>query len=545
MKLSEIKDPVAFYCAEFAIDSDLPTYAGGLGILSGDVINAAGSSHLPMVGIGILYKGKQFIQNISSEGKEVNKDSEFDHDTSFLRQTTVDGELFECYIQTPTGNVRIKSYHLRISNTAIQFFLSTDLDENPEEWANDMDALYRGDEASQVRQEVLLGIGGTRLLNKLNIKPRKYHFNEGRPIFAVWEIAKELMRSEGLTYTDALEKARQDIIYTNHTLVEAGNPTYSADTVRFWGKPFADEMGVSIDELIKPGLIGNNRFSITQFALKTSGKQSAVSQVHGRYLKNKYPDYNWTSITNGIYLPRWQDSDFRKRNITDEQIWSLHQKKKKELMETVKERTGYGYDTKRMVISWARRLAEYKQPKVIFEDIKKLKNIISSPGKEVQILFAGNSHSGDPQSKSLIEEIIYLFSNELNGYAIFVPDYNIALANHLTSGSDVWLNTPKGNLEACGTSGMKAISNGVVNCTVLDGWTYEVDWKGIGWILNPDNVAQDFYNLLEKEIIPEYYEKDENGIPLKWMERMKKSIRLSKKYSAKMMLENYVKYLYS
>ncbi|MBN1168448.1 alpha-glucan family phosphorylase [Candidatus Woesebacteria bacterium] len=545
MKLSSIKNPVAYLCSEFAIDNDLPTYAGGLGILAGDLINAAGTNHFPMIGIGLLYGGKQFIQQINHEGKERRKDSEFDHDTSFLRQTTVNGKLLKFTLPTPSKEVIVKAYHLRLSDTAIQFFLSTDLDDNPSEWVHDMDALYQGDEASQIRQEIILGVGGACLLRILNVTPRKYHFNEGRPIFAIWEITKGFMQDEDLSFSKAWEKAKEKIVYTNHTLVEAGNPTYSADAVRFWGKPFATELGVEVDEIIKPGLVGKDKFSITHFALNISNKRSAVSQVHGEYARKKYPEYNWTAITNGVYLPRWQDSDFRDPNISNEELWALHQKKKEELMETVVDRTGFGYDPKRLVISWARRLAEYKQPKAIFKDIKRLKNIIAKPSKEVQILFAGNSHSADPNAKYLIEDIIKLFGTELNGYAIFVPNYNISLANHLTSGSDVWLNTPKGNLEACGTSGMKAISNGVLNCTVLDGWTYEVDWKGIGWNIDPENVAEDFYDLLENEIIPQYYERNEAGLPLKWIERMKRSIELSSNFSAKKMLENYDKFLYS
>lgn len=244
-------------------------------------------------------------------------------------------------------------------------------------------------------------------------------------------------------------------------------------------------------------------------------------------------------------MDRWQDSEMRSPSLSDENLWEQHMIKKKELADTVKKRTGFTYDPKRLVISWARRLAAYKQPKAIFKDIERLKSIIENADRPVQILYAGNSHAADPGSKSLIEEVIELFASKLSGNAIFIPNYNISLANHLTSGSDIWLNTPRGNLEACGTSGMKAISNGVLNCTVLDGWTYEVDWEGIGWTINPDNVAEDFYKLLEEEIAPLYFERDENGIPKEWVSRMKKSIELSKKFSAERMLDEYKKKLYS
>lgn len=537
--------PVAYFCSEFAIDNELPTYAGGLGILAGDYMNAAALTHSPTIGIGILYKGKEFIQHITLEGKEEKRDSEFDHDTSFLRPTTAAGKQLIFSIPSPTGEVLVKSYHIRLSDESILFFLSTDVDQNPPEWRADMDTLYRGDTDSQIRQQILLGVGGMRLLRKLNIKPRLYHMNEGRPIFLIWELVAEIIKTKKVNFQEAWIAAKEKIVYTNHTLVAAGNPSYHIDAVKYWASPFCPELEVSDPyELVKDGHDGETGFSITKFALNISSKHSAVSKVHGEYSKKQYPEYKWTTITNGVHMPRWQDSDFRNPSLTDSELWQEHITKKQELMETVKKRTGFEYDYNRLVITWARRLAEYKQPKIIFSDIERLRNIVASSEKPVQILFAGNSHAGDPNSKSLIEEVIHIFSTTLSGHAIFVPNYNISLANHLTSGSDMWLNTPKGNLEACGTSGMKAISNGVLNCTVLDGWTYEVEWDGIGWTLDPDNIANNFYELLDNEIVPLYFNRDENGLPTNWIERMRRSIKVAEDFSAERMLEEYKKKLY-
>lgn len=545
MKLKEMKNPVAFFCAEFAIDNDLPTYSGGLGILSSDIINTAASQHYPMVGVGILYKGKKFIQNITKEGLEEKKDSEFDHDTSFLRQTTINKKPLIIELNSDEGPVRVKAYHIRLSDTTILFFLSTDVDGNPENWISDMDALYRGDTDSQIRQQILLGVGGTKLLNALNITPSVYHINEGRPCFIIWEIADQIAKSENCTYEEGWKKAKEKIVYTNHTLVPAGNLSYPAENVFRWAKSFAKDYGVDENILVNEGLPDPATFSITLFALNTSSKHSAVSKIHAQNAKVQWPDHDWVAITNGVNINRWQDSDFREEDMTNENIWELHNLKKKELMETVIKRTGFGYDPQRLVVSWARRLADYKQPRIIFEDIKRLKKILSNPQMPVQLLFAGNSHSYDLSAKSIIEEIIKLFSSELSGYAIFVPNYNISLANHLVSGSDVWLNTPQGNLEASGTSGMKAASNGVINCTVLDGWTYEADWNGAGWILDPKNTAVSFYEQMEKEIVPLYYERNESGLPVKWIEMMKKSLSISDKFTCEEMFENYKKLLYT
>jgi starch phosphorylase len=537
--------PVVYFCLEFAIDSELPTYAGGLGVLAGDLMQAAADQDFPMVGLGILYKGRQFVQYITQDGHEEQRDSQFDHDTSFLRPTTRGGKPLIITLPSDNSEVKIKSYHVRLSEHITLYFLSTDVDGNPDEWISDMDALYRGNADSQIRQQILLGVGGIKLLNSLGIKPAIYHINEGRPGFLIWEIVSEIIKKEKIPFEEAWKKAKDKIVYTNHTLVAAGNLTYERGVVEKWASPFAQSLGVDTSSLIKDGLSNPNTFSITQFALNISKKQSCVSKVHSKYAKAQWPNYNWIPITNGVHMERWQDSDFRNSELGDKDIWGLHMAKKRELEATVVKRTGFGYDPSRLVVTWARRLAEYKQPRAIFADIERLKKIVSNSEKPVQILFAGNSHSEDPNAKSIVEEIIKIFSSHLSGYAIFIPNHNTSLANHLTSGSDIWLNTPKGNLEACGTSGMKAISNGVLNCTVLDGWTYEVDWKGFGWTLDPENVGLSFYNLLEGEITPLYYKRGDDGIPYGWIERMRKSIEISESFSCKRMLKEYKERLYS
>lgn len=541
--LAKGKKPIAYFCAEFGIDSELPTYSGGLGVLAGDTVSAAADKNMPFVGIGILYKGKAFVQHITGDGREEKRDSQFDHDASFLRQTTKEGKTLLIEIPAKEGKVLAKSYHIRLADNTILFFLSTNVDGNPQIWKSDMDALYRGDDESQIRQQILLGVGGARLLELLDIKPKLFHINEGRPGFVIWEITKQIMDEENKTLEKAWEKAKKKIVYTNHTLVSAGNPKYPEELVKNLAEPAAKELETTPDKLIKEG-IRDGKFDITYFALNISSKHSAVSKVHGEYARNEWPDYNWTAITNGVHMPRWQDSDFRKR-LSERELWDLHMAKKKELAETVKKRTGFTYDPERLVVSWARRLAGYKQPRAIFKDVERIKSIIANNERPVQILFAGNSHSADPNAKAIIEEIIDLFASKLSGYAIFVPNYNISLANHLVSGSDVWLNTPKGNLEACGTSGIKAISNGVLSLTVIDGWTHELDWEGIGWTLDPENIDEDFYSTLENEVVPLYYKKDKNGLPGEWIKRMKKSIEASEAFSAEIMLEKYQKLLYS
>jgi glucan phosphorylase len=538
------ENPVVYLCAEFAIDSDLPTYSGGLGILAADVISSAGDTNFPMIGIGILYKGKNYIQHITGVGSEEKRDSEFDHDTSFLRPTFLNGQPLILNLQLENTKVLIKVYQIRIGEKTTLYFLSTDVDGNPPEWVSDMDALYAGDTNSQIRQQIILGLGGIKLLEALDINPSVYHLNEGRPGLIIWELTKNLMKKDNMQFKDAWDKAKKQIVYTNHTLVAAGNLNYPYEVIERYATPVAREMGVDTNLLIKDGLTDTGNFSITLFALNISKKCSSVSKLHNSFCQKEWPNYKWLNITNGVHMGRWQDSDFRK-SLNDRQLWDLHMTKKRELQEVVIKRTGFGYDPSRLVISWARRLAEYKQPKSIFQDLDRLKAIVENSEKPVQILFAGNSHSADPGAKNLIEEVINIMATRLSGHAIFIPNYNISLANRLVSGSDVWLNTPKGNLEASGTSGMKAIANGLLNCTVIDGWTAEVNWEGIGWTLDPSDISNYFYEKLENEIIPMYYDRDQNGLPAKWIERMKKSIELSKNFSTERVLMEYQKLLYS
>jgi glycogen phosphorylase len=536
-------NPVVYLCSEFAIDSDLPTYVGGLGVLAGDLMKEAADQDFPMIGIGLLYRGKTFVQHITSQGKEEKRDSQFDHDTSFLRKTAIKGKPLEVELEFRDLKIKVRSYHVRLSEKTIMIFLSTNVDNNPQEWIDDMDAVYRGDTDSQIRQQLVLGIGGAKILKALGIKPSIYHLNEGRPGFVAIELLADIVSKKGISTMDALLEVKKKIVYTNHTLVPAGNLEYPLDKVNSWIASYCDQKGIDHIKLTSLGIKDGN-FSITKFAINISSIQNGVSKFHTKEAKKYWPGNNFVPITNGVHMISWQDSDFRNPSISDRHIWDLHMIKKRELARTVLERTGFSYNPNMLVVSWARRLATYKQPLEIFKDLEKLKQVVSVFEKPVQILFSGNSHGSDPNAKGIIEKIISIMSGDLAGHAIFIPNYNTSLANHLVSGSDVWLNTPEGNQEASGTSGMKAASNGVINCTVLDGWTMEVNWEGIGWVLDEQRVGESFYELLENEMIHEYYERDTNGLPAKWLSKMRKSIELSKKYSTKRVLDDYKKILY-
>ncbi|QQS38412.1 alpha-glucan family phosphorylase [Candidatus Woesebacteria bacterium] len=536
-------NPVAYFCVEFGIDNELPTYAGGLGILAGEVISAAADINFPMIGIGLLHKGRKFVQHIDETGYQHDLDSVFDPNTSFLRETTINGKPL--IIEISCGEtIKVRSYYIRLADHTLLFFLSPNVDGNSEDWRGLLNTIYWGDEDTQIKQNILLGVGGVKLLEALKIKPSFYHLNEGRPAFVVTELIKHLSGVDKKDVENSWNLAQQSIVYTNHTLVKAGNVSYDPQKVRHYLELIDVHKQLDINFIIEKGIEQESkRFDMTRFALNASHKVSAVSKAHGKISKKLWPNYNWYAITNGVHLPRWQTHAFRNTSIHDRDLWDNHVRKKADLSKMVLNRTGFKYDHNRLVVTWARRVAGYKQPKAVISDLNRLVKIITRENKAIQLLFAGKVHPGDDQNKLVLQEIIRYMQNELSGYAIFVPDYDISLAKSLVSGSDIWLNTPKPNEEASGTSGMKALSNGVLNMTTVGGWAKEVNWENVGWKLDDNNLSASIYSSLE-EAQDIYYETT-GDYPKTWVERMRKSIELSKNFTADRMLKEYVKYLYS
>jgi len=277
------------------------------------------------------------------------------------------------------------------------------------------------------------------------------------------------MDEHGVSYDQAREMAISKTVYTNHTLVGAGNLGQPADLLRAYSEYYAQKMGISVDKLLEPGMMPDGKFNPTQFALKISHKVSGVSQLHYRLCQEAWPEYNWVGVTNGVFMPEWQDGDVKAVANEPSLLWGQHQQNKKDLADYVLQRTGYTYDPNKLVLTWSRRITGYKQLGLLFSDLDRLHTLLNQSGLPVQLLVAGKAHAFDVQSKQLIQKIIHDFATKLSGSALFIPNYDIDLARQLVRGSDVWLNTPAYGMEASGTSGMKAISNGVLQMTVPNG----------------------------------------------------------------------------
>ena len=541
-----LETPIAYLSAEFGFDHAIPIYAGGLGILAGDTMKQAADDQLPFVGVGLLYRGQYMKQTITSTGEQLEEQWLFDPVAVGLEHVYIDSDqpLF-ISVQIGQESVWLRCWKKTFSDQTVLYLLDSETDQNPSHLRKITQFLYTGDTDYQLKQEIVHGVGAIKLLTELGIVPRLYHLNEGRPVFAHWQLILDVMKHHQVAAESALRLVKNKIIYTNHTLVSAGNMSYPLSALIPLAEPYARAMEISTQQLLSLGSSGNpDTFSVTSAALNVSHIASGVSQVHTNLSKQVWPDYTWVNITNGVHRKTWQDTQIQSSLEDASQLWQRHCQLKEQLRNFVQASTGYGYDHNRLIVTWARRIAGYKQLGALFADIESLRKIYAQEGREVQFLISGKAHFGDSNSKDTLKEVIQHFSTELSGYALFIPNYNIEIAQFLTRGSDIWLNTPIKGKEASGTSGMKAISNGVLQITVEDGWTSEVDWSNVGWTLDSDNLTKSLYEKLA-QAQDLYYQRNDRGFSDEWLARMKASIQLYERFSTERMLREYKELLYA
>ena len=547
MENENTNNPIAYFCAEFGFDANIPIYAGGLGVLSGDTIKEAADQNIPFIGIGLMYRGYGVVQKIDADGLQYEENNLFDPTIVGLEHVYLDEMPLFIKVHMSKVDVWVRVWKKSFSDTVTLYLLDTETDQNLPSERSITSTLYSGTPDTLLKQQIILGVGGVKLLNTLGIKPKIYHMNEGRPNFLHWEVVRELMRTHEISYKQAKDIAISKTVYTNHTLVAAGNQSYPIDLLAVYSEYYAKKMGISVQQLLEDGTthMAPDQFSVTQAALNTSRTANGVSSYHTQLSKKLWSEYNWVNVTNGVHMPTWQSKTIKSMVENPQALWQAHLDEKRGLAAFVKERTGYSYDPNKMVISWARRLAGYKQFTLLFEDLMRLKTIVSNADRPVQILLSGKAHSGDTGGKQELQKIIKYMADELTGSALFIPNYDISVAQMLTRGSDLWLNTPKMGHEASGTSGMKAIANGVINLTIMDGWAKEVDWNGVGFVLDHNNLPLDLYNQIENNCVSLFYQRSENDVPQQWVSLMQNSIKLAEKFSTKRMLSEYLEKLYN
>jgi starch phosphorylase len=569
----------AYFSAEFGLDESLPIYSGGLGVLAGDHLKAASELGVPLVGIGLFYRRGYFRQRLDEHDRQI------EHypltDTSRLPVELVpmapvveladdDGALLP---------VRLAVWRVRVGRVSL-YLIDTHIEGNPE-WSV-TDTLYGGDRSNRLRQELLLGIGGVRVLRRLGLAPTVFHMNEGHSAFLQLERLRELVEEQGLEPEDALELLRASTVFTTHTPVPAGNEVFDAALVRRNVEGLVARCGLEWEEFAELGRVApdDERFGLTPFALRTSRFANGVSELHGEVSREMWQPL-WperprdevpiTSITNGVHQRTWisgeleellgdTDPQFeRAREIPDEPLWAAHASAKRRLLDFVATTRGVReLDPEVLTIGFARRFATYKRASLLFSRPERLARLLADSQRPIQVLVAGKAHPADEGGKDVIQLVVD-FSREpaAAGRVVFLEDYEMTLARRLVQGVDVWLNTPRRPFEASGTSGMKAALNGVLNCSILDGWWAEAYSPAYGFAIvggageDADEAAQDeadadaLFAVLEEQVLPAYYERGEAGLPARWLALMRESIaELGPRFGTSRMVAEYVERLY-
>ncbi|MEO1054083.1 MAG: alpha-glucan family phosphorylase [Bacteroidota bacterium] len=528
---------VAYFCMEYALQTDFKLYAGGLGILAGDYLKGAKDHNFPIVGIGILWKQGYTDQVLDEEGKPYDTYHNYSYD--FLEDTGVEVEVV-----IRKRKVKAKVWKCTEFGNADLYLLDTNIEGNNDAWITGQ--LYGWFEEERVAQEMILGVGGVRALRELGIDIDVYHFNEGHALFAGFELVREKVDA-GKTYEEAMSLTKNEIAFTTHTPVVQGNESHTIDRLMYMG---ADNKAFSRSKLRE---LGGSPFNMTIAALRMSKKANAVAQLHNETANKMWAKVDNRAeiigITNGIHIPTWVDERMIKAAEEGRDLWTTHMENKKKLFAYVEEHNGVKLDPDVLTIGFSRRAVAYKRSDLIFTKRRIIAPLLKN-GK-LQIIFSGRAHPLDDGGKAIIEGIVSL-SKEYPDSVVFLQNYDMEVGALLTGGSDVWLNNPRRPKEASGTSGMKAAMNGSLNLSILDGWWPEACDHGVnGWQFgdgfeSKGEKKQDkhdvdaLYDVLLNEVIPTYYDNRE-----KWIEMMKASILSTKEqFGVKRMLEEYYDLLY-
>ncbi len=532
--------PVVYFSTEYGISDNLPIYAGGLGVLSGDTFEQAAQSGIPFVAIGLLFSQGFMVTNAPL----VNIiDPLF---AGFTKVKDQSGSEIKISVPMKEGIFYAKIWQL-VKGSARLFLLDFDLEENDEIKRGIMASLYPQEFEKKISQEILLGIGGIKLIKALDIHPSIYHLNEGHTAFALMALAAENTEKLG-SFDKALEMLKPFVVATKHTPLPDAGLFLSKSDIETYLSPYLKEMKIPIDDFFSKGIAETdvNIFPTSRFLVRNSIRANAVSKMHAIEEKRLHPHSKLFAITNGVSREKWQAEKLKDaKSLSPEVLWKEHMNHKMELAEVVKRISGQDLIPNALTLVWAKRLTPYKRPELIFSDPEKLYSILGNPNMPVQIIISGDANLSDDRAVSLLTVIKSMLEIDFfKGKIIYLPRYSMSLAQILTKGGDVWLNTPVPEREACGTSGMKACLNGVLNFTTNGGWVAEVKHQNIGWVLSEENLSADFYRILQDDIIPLYFDRPK-GVPLSWVEKMKVSIsEIEKNYSAERMLDDYVTKLY-
>jgi starch phosphorylase len=599
---------IAYFSAEYGLHHSLPFYAGGLGFLAGDHLKECSDLGVPLVAVGFMYSEGYLHQHVLPDGWQDNITEVLDREAAPITRV-LDTQGNQMVIRVPFIEPAIHVAVWRVDVGKIPLYLlDTDLPDNEPAHRSISHRLYTENLEQRLLQEIVLGIGGRRVLSELGIEFSALHLNEGHPAFAQLERIRELVQ-KGVPFERALSQVKGTSVFTTHTPVPSGNDIFPFHLMGKYFASYYTALGIDQDTFFKLGYHPCDitaGFNMTAFALRTTEFHNAVSRKHGIVTRQMWhclwpdiPDESIPidSITNGVHLPTWlnpkmgelyshyfysvnphwrQDHDVPELwelvdEIPDSELWTTHMWLKTKLFNRIRERKRVNWETHLkepvnlaadglmlnpsvLTIGFARRFSTYKRADLIFQDLDRLKRIMNNRYRPVQLIFAGKAHPADDEGKRILQRI-YKFAQqpEFGGRIGFVEDYGEQMAQYLVHGVDVWLNNPIPPMEACGTSGMKASLNGVINLSILDGWWLEGFNGKNGWAFGAETPpgsrdasdASELYDILEKEVIPLYYDTSINGIPHGWVKKMKESIRSnSARFSARRMVKEYVNNYY-
>ena len=607
------RNPVAYFSAEFGFHETLPIAAGGLGILAGDHAKSASDLGIGFVGISLFYREGYFQQAVDANNWQTEYYTLLNPKNLPIEPVLdAKGEPLVCHVDIGMNQVAFQAWRANVGRGVV-YLLDCNRPENEQHFRDLTLRVYGGDSTTRIMQEILLGIGGVRLLRALGIQPSVFHMNEGHAAFLTLELVRERMAA-GKSFEEALSETRAECIFTTHTPVEAGHDRFSPDLMDYAMHRFRSQLPVPFAELMKLGRVNPENqpepFCMTVLALKVSRAANAVSELHGRVSRHMwhvlYPakpveQVPIGHVTNGIHLLGWMKGTVRRfwrrgstkkplptsldwekivdspefwarmadpNFISDEEIWALRYRLRRELIEFARrrlllqgQRLTHGdfiafdhlLNPDALTIGFARRFATYKRAPLIFQQFENIVRLTRDQGKPVQFVFAGKAHPRDDEGKRYIQHIIHLSKySDLQGHLVFIENYDMHVARQMVSGCDVWLNTPRRPLEASGTSGMKAGCHGCLNLSILDGWWREGYDGTNGFAIGEDAHAEsveeqdrvdsaNLYKVLTSEVIPLFYQRDAQGIPRQWIQRIRRAmVTLVPQYTTGRMVQEYV-----
>jgi len=586
--------PVAYFSMEFGVNENIPIFAGGLGVLAGDYLKAASNMALPLVGIGLLYRKGYFRQYLDQEGLQQEEYPEIEfYYLPLERARDPQGNEITISITGPQGEIYAFVWRIRVGRTSL-FLLDTNLPENTPEGREITARLYVAEPKIRLAQEFLLGIGGIRALAAMGIFPSICHMNEGHSAFSALERLVMFVERYHIDLKTALQIIPRCTVFTTHTPVPAGHDSFPVDLVKPWIRPLQERLGVGEEEILswgQPADLGKDApLSMSILGLRMSQYHNGVSRLHGCTARKMWA-HMWpgcpedeipiSHVTNGMHVStfisqeiwplferylgaEWYMSSRRPENIKrideiyDDELWRAHEMSRSRLIRTCRGLLKQQYERRNapksdidkieavlnpdvLTIAFARRFAAYKRAHLLFQDPERLAAILNNKTRPVQIIFAGKAHPQDKKGKEIIKHVIeFIRRPEIRQRAVFIEGYDMALARSLVQGADVWLSTPRRPFEACGTSGMKAAINGVLNVSILDGWWCEGYSEERGWRIGGgeeyiDSAYQEaaesqaLYNVLENSVIPCFYEEHEGELPKRWIQMMKASMQMAMK----------------